>query len=207
MLIRKLKLAGFKSFVEPAELRIEPGLTGVVGPNGCGKSNLLEAIRWVMGENSPKSMRSGGMDDVIEDNLVLIDGDVELGKGVAIIATPGHTRGTLSYIFPVHDRGRALTIAYAGGTAFNFPREAENFAIYRDSQKKMGDAARAAGATVLMTNHTEFDRAYDRARLAQLPRAAGEKHPYETDQATVLRYFEMSGLCAEAQRLSMEPAN
>ncbi len=65
MLIRKLRLAGFKSFVEPAELRIEPGLTGVVGPNGCGKSNLLEAIRWVMGENSPKSMRSGGMDDVI----------------------------------------------------------------------------------------------------------------------------------------------
>src|SRR6187431_637148 len=65
MQIRKLKLAGFKSFVEPAELRIEPGLTGVVGPNGCGKSNLLEAIRWVMGETSAKSMRSGGMDDVI----------------------------------------------------------------------------------------------------------------------------------------------
>ncbi len=65
MEFRKLRLAGFKSFVEPAELRIEPGLTGVVGPNGCGKSNLLEALRWVMGEGSPKSMRSGGMDDVI----------------------------------------------------------------------------------------------------------------------------------------------
>ena len=65
MEISRLKLSGFKSFVEPAELRIEPGLTGVVGPNGCGKSNLLEAIRWVMGENSPKSMRSGGMEDVI----------------------------------------------------------------------------------------------------------------------------------------------
>ncbi|MXO73635.1 AAA family ATPase [Altererythrobacter aerius] len=65
MLLRRLKLSGFKSFVEPSELRIEPGLTGIVGPNGCGKSNLLEAIRWVMGENSPKSMRSGGMDDVI----------------------------------------------------------------------------------------------------------------------------------------------
>ncbi|MXO66881.1 chromosome segregation protein SMC [Altericroceibacterium endophyticum] len=65
MQFRKLKLSGFKSFVEPAELHIEPGLTGVVGPNGCGKSNLLEAIRWVMGENSPKSLRSGGMDDVI----------------------------------------------------------------------------------------------------------------------------------------------
>lgn len=65
MKISRLKLSGFKSFVEPAELRIEPGLTGVVGPNGCGKSNLLEAIRWVMGESSPKSMRSGGMEDVI----------------------------------------------------------------------------------------------------------------------------------------------
>ena len=63
--IRRLKLSGFKSFVEPTELRIEPGLTGVVGPNGCGKSNLLEAIRWVMGEGSPKSLRGDGMEDVI----------------------------------------------------------------------------------------------------------------------------------------------
>jgi chromosome segregation protein len=63
--IKRLKLSGFKSFVEPAELRIEPGLTGVVGPNGCGKSNLLEAIRWVMGEGSAKSLRGAGMEDVI----------------------------------------------------------------------------------------------------------------------------------------------
>jgi chromosome segregation protein len=63
--LRRLKLSGFKSFVEASELRIEPGLTGIVGPNGCGKSNLLEAIRWVMGEGSPKSLRGGGMDDVI----------------------------------------------------------------------------------------------------------------------------------------------
>src|SRR3954466_6077879 len=65
MQIKRLKLSGFKSFVEPAELRVEPGLTGVVGPNGCGKSNVLEAIRWVMGESSAKSMRGAGMDDVI----------------------------------------------------------------------------------------------------------------------------------------------
>jgi len=62
---QRLRLSGFKSFVDPIEFRIEPGVTGVVGPNGCGKSNLLEALRWVMGANSAKAMRAGGMDDVI----------------------------------------------------------------------------------------------------------------------------------------------
>jgi chromosome segregation protein len=61
----RLKLAGFKSFVDPTDLVIAEGLTGVVGPNGCGKSNLLEALRWVMGENRPTAMRGGGMEDVI----------------------------------------------------------------------------------------------------------------------------------------------
>ncbi len=65
MKFSRLRLSGFKSFVEPTDLLIEPGLTGVVGPNGCGKSNLLEALRWVMGESSYKSMRASGMDDVI----------------------------------------------------------------------------------------------------------------------------------------------
>ncbi len=65
MQIKRLRITGFKSFVDPADLRIEPGLTGVVGPNGCGKSNLLEALRWTMGEASAKSLRGAGMDDVI----------------------------------------------------------------------------------------------------------------------------------------------
>ncbi len=65
MHLSKLRLVGFKSFVEATEFLIEPGLTGVIGPNGCGKSNLVEALRWVMGENSYKSMRASGMDDVI----------------------------------------------------------------------------------------------------------------------------------------------
>ena len=93
MNIAELRLLGFKSFVDPARAPVEPGLTGVVGPNGCGKSNLLEAVRWVMGATSAKSMRAGDMDDVIfsgsagrparehaEVTLVLTDA---LGRGPA----------------------------------------------------------------------------------------------------------------------------
>src|SRR5262249_23836138 len=65
MKLSKLRLIGFKSFVEPTDVMIEPGLTGIVGPNGCGKSNLVEALRWVMGEASHKAMRAADMDDVI----------------------------------------------------------------------------------------------------------------------------------------------
>ncbi|THD85306.1 chromosome segregation protein SMC [Aliigemmobacter aestuarii] len=65
MRFTRLRLNGFKSFVDPTDLVIHEGLTGVVGPNGCGKSNLLEALRWVMGENRPTAMRGGGMEDVI----------------------------------------------------------------------------------------------------------------------------------------------
>ena len=65
MKLTRLRLIGFKSFVEATDFEIEPGLTGVVGPNGCGKSNLVEAVRWVMGESSYKAMRAAEMDDVI----------------------------------------------------------------------------------------------------------------------------------------------
>ena len=65
MQFSKLQLTGFKSFVDPTELDIQPGVTGVVGPNGCGKSNLVEALKWVMGETSAKQMRGSEMDDVI----------------------------------------------------------------------------------------------------------------------------------------------
>ena len=65
MHITKLSIAGFKSFVDPQDLLVEPGLTGIVGPNGCGKSNLLEALRWVMGASSARAMRGGEMDDLI----------------------------------------------------------------------------------------------------------------------------------------------
>ncbi len=61
----RLRIAGFKSFAEATSVEILPGLTGIVGPNGCGKSNVVEALRWAMGESSAKNMRGGEMDDVI----------------------------------------------------------------------------------------------------------------------------------------------
>lgn len=123
------------------------------------------------------------------------------GTTVNVISTPGHTPGTLSYIFPVKDGARTLSVAYSGGTAFNFPRSAPAFAIYRDSQRKIADAAKAAGATILMSNHQEFDGAWDKARIAQLPRAAGEPHTYEIGADAVQRYFQLTYNCAEAQRI------
>lgn len=65
MKVQRLRMAGFKSFVDTTELAIEPGLTGIVGPNGCGKSNVLESLRWVMGATSAKALRGAGMEDVI----------------------------------------------------------------------------------------------------------------------------------------------
>ena len=98
MHFQRLRLSGFKSFVDPTEFRIEPGLTGVVGPNGCGKSNLLEALRWVMGANSAKAMRGAGMDDVIfagsgarpGRNHAEVTLTIDNADGAAPIALGGH---------------------------------------------------------------------------------------------------------------------
>ncbi len=67
MQFTNLRLTGFKSFVDPTEVPVQPGITGIVGPNGCGKSNLVEALRWTMGETSAKRMRGGEMDDDVFD--------------------------------------------------------------------------------------------------------------------------------------------
>jgi len=137
-------------------------------------------------------------DIVADDGQKLTLGDTT----VTILTTPGHTPGTLSMIFPVKDHGRTLQVAYAGGTAFNFPSTVPNFDIYIQSQKKMAAAAAAANATILMSNHSEFDYATTKIKLLAA-RKPGEPHPYEIGKEAVARYFTVTGECAQAQRLKV----
>ena len=137
-------------------------------------------------------------DIVADDGQKITLGDTS----VTIVTTPGHTPGTLSMIFPVKDRGRTLYVAYAGGTAFNFPSTVPNFDVYIRSQKKLAAAARAANATVLMTNHSEFDYATTKIKLLAA-RKPGEPHPYEAGADAVGRYFTVTEECAQAQRLKV----
>ncbi len=89
MKFERLRLTGFKTFVEAADLTIAPGLTGIVGPNGCGKSNLVEALRWVMGETSSRALRGGGMEDVIFSGSDTRPARMHAEVSVRVSALPG----------------------------------------------------------------------------------------------------------------------
>jgi len=137
-------------------------------------------------------------------DIVADDGQrITLGDtAVTIVATPGHTPGTLSMLFTVKDGGKPITVAYSGGTAFNFPFSVPNFDTYIRSQDKMAAAALAANATILMSNHTEFDSAFTKIRLLA-SRKPGEPHPFELGTEAVGRYFTVTRECAEAARLKL----
>jgi metallo-beta-lactamase class B len=141
-------------------------------------------------------------------DIVADDGQkITLGNtAVTLIATPGHTPGTLSMIFTVKDSGKPLTVAYSGGTAFNFPSTVANFDTYIKSQSKMAAAAASANATILMSNHSEFDSATTKIRMLA-SRKPGEPHPFEIGKEAVARYFVVTGECAQAARLKLtQPA-
>ncbi|HEV2200469.1 MAG TPA: MBL fold metallo-hydrolase [Bryobacteraceae bacterium] len=121
---------------------------------------------------------------------------------VTLVATPGHTPGTLSMLFTVKDRGKPLNVAYSGGTAFNFPSTTPNFETYIQSQRKMAAAAAAFNATILMSNHSEFDNAVTKIKM-MAARKPGEPHPFEIGKEAVARYFVVTSECAEAARLKL----
>jgi len=137
-------------------------------------------------------------------DIVGMDGQkITLGDtSVTLVSTPGHTPGTLSMIFPVKDNGRSITVAYSGGTAFNFVNDVPHFDIYINSQRKMAAAAAAAGATIVMSNHSEFDNAVTKVKLVAA-RKPGEAHPYEAGREAVARYFKVMEECAQVARLKL----
>ena len=155
---------------------------------------------WTMVNSYVKSFPNG----TPKRDIVAKDGDkITLGDtSVTLISTPGHTPDTYSFIFQVKDKGKPLTVAYNGGTAFNFVNDVPHFDIYIASQRKMGKAAADAGATVLLTNHSEFDNTVTKIRL-MAARQEGEPSPFEAGANAVRRYFRVTEECAQAARLKL----
>ena len=137
-------------------------------------------------------------DMVADDGQKITLGDTT----VTIVTTPGHTPGTLSMLFTVKDNGKPMNVAYSGGTAFNFPSTAANFDIYIKSQLKMAAAAAASNASILMSNHTEFDNAVPKIKMLAA-RKPGEPHTFDLGREAVARYFTVTRECAQAARLKL----
>jgi metallo-beta-lactamase class B len=138
-------------------------------------------------------------------DIVAADGQkITLGDAsVTLVLTPGHTPGTVSMLFAVRDNGTPLTVAYSGGTAFNFPNDVPHFDTYINSQRKMAAQAAAANATILMSNHSEFDNAVTKIKTLA-GRKPGEPHPFDLGRDAVARYFKVSDECAQVARLKLK---
>jgi len=169
MKFTRLKLTGFKSFCDPTELYLEPGLSGVVGPNGCGKSNLVEALRWVMGESSYKAMRASGMDDVIFS-----------GSG----SRPGRNTAEVTLVLDNADRTAPAPLNNADVLEVTRRIERENGSVYRvngkevrarDVQLLFADASTGAHSPALVRQGQigELIAAKPQQRRALLEEAAG----------------------------------
>jgi len=168
---------------------------------------------WDLVERYPNRYRSmaPGRDIVATDGMQVTLGDVT----VNVWETPGHTPGTLSYTFTVREQGRPVTVAYSGGTAFNFVNDTpdpgiRNFQSYIDSQRHIAQQAERAGATVILSNHSEFDSAVTKNRMLAGWRALATlgvepgPHPYEIGAESVQRYFQVMQGCARAAQLRLE---
>jgi metallo-beta-lactamase class B len=135
-------------------------------------------------------------DTVAADGMKFSIGDAS----VQIVTTPGHTQGTISFLFEVKDNGKPLRVAYVGGTAIPFSGNADYYDSYTASVRKMAKAAADFGATALMSNHTEFDNAFYKAHTAA-NRKPGEANPFDVGKASVGRYFTMVEECTTAAKV------
>jgi metallo-beta-lactamase class B len=120
---------------------------------------------------------------------------------VQIVTMPGHTAGTLSYLFEIKDHGRPLRVAYVGGTAIPFDADAAYYDQYLNSSRKMARAAADFGATVLLSNHTEFDNGYYKAHTAANRKGTDVANPFDVGAAGVARYFAVIENCVTAAKL------
>jgi metallo-beta-lactamase class B len=121
---------------------------------------------------------------------------------VDVIFTPGHSPGTLSYVFPVKDKGKTVMVAYSGGTLTGaFGADGKRWDEYIDSQKRIAQAASAVGASVILSNHSEYDNAYTKARLMAVKREVGEGNPFISNPQSVQNYFTVMEECAAASKL------
>ena len=124
------------------------------------------------------------------------------GRTVTLYLLPGHTPGSIGGIFQVHDHGKALTVAYSGGTEFNFQNDVAHFDTYLASVRRFAAIAAAAGATIIMGNQSQFDNAAPKLRMLA-DRRPTEPHPLEVGAAAIARYFKIEDECAQAVRLKL----
>jgi metallo-beta-lactamase class B len=163
-----------------------------------GAHIVMGAGDWDMVDQSVNGFPNGKpkRDIVAADGMKITLG----GRTLTIYLMPGHTPGTISGIFQVHDNGRPLTVAYSGGTEFNFPNDVPHFDAYLASERKFAAIAAAAGATIIMGNQSQFDSAAPKLKMVA-DRRSGEAHPLDVGAAAVARYFKIEDECAQAVRL------
>jgi metallo-beta-lactamase class B len=163
-----------------------------------GAQVLMGAADWDLVEEQNPSWKPE-RDIVVADDRQLTLGDTTL----ELHLTPGHTWGTISTLIPVRDGNQPHVAALWGGTLFNFGPEPERFVAYAESAERFAQLAAAAGADVLLSNHTDYDGSKQKMP-ALASRGAGERHPYVVGADSVRRYLAVAQTCAEAALAAVE---
>ena len=166
---------------------------------------VMSAPDWELVEKVPNRFKTMApkRDIVGTDGMKITLG----GQTVNLWFTPGHTEGTMSFTFQVKDRGRPVNVVYSGGTALVYEYSEpewgiKNMQTYINSQRHLASKAKESGATVLLSNHSEFDEAVKKNRM--LAGRGNGPHPYEIGADWVARYFQVTENCARATQLKLE---